>query len=245
MKSLGMKFLFSAAILASLTAPVSADTGWGSVSGYLAATSDYRFRGISQSDRDPVAQGSINWSLPDGFYVGTWTSMLHSGPRGANAEWDIYGGKYFNLGGTDLNVEAYYYAFPDNPGPTRASYYETLAQLSHAFGPLLITGTAGQSPDFRFQKGTAWYSQGTAAYTVNDWVTISGNFGHQWVNHTLPDYSHWDIGTTVTWHKFVLDARYVDTDLSAAQCGAYMFDPTHTCQSGAVVSLTYNITLAN
>src|SRR5581483_11897098 len=100
---------------------------WGTISAYVDVTSDYRFRGISQNDRQWAPQASVNWSGPDGFYLGVWASKTNwtavpvfdedTGlPLGVNApgtpsfELDIYGGKHFDLDGmADLNIEAYYY----------------------------------------------------------------------------------------------------------------------------------------
>ena len=74
-----------------------------------------------------------------------------------------------------------------------------------------------------------------------DWLSVSGNVGHQWVNHALPDYTHYDIGATASWHNFALDARFNGTDMNTAQCGAYMGDPHSTCTGGFVAMLTYTI----
>src|ERR1700733_13848915 len=65
------------------------------LTGSIAAQSDYRVRGLSQSDRNPVPQGSLNLSGPDGFYVGTWVSQinwqLNSVNENPSIEWDIFG----------------------------------------------------------------------------------------------------------------------------------------------------------
>ena len=40
------------------------------ISGNIALTSDYRFRGISQSNEDPAVQGGFDVSFEPGFYLG-------------------------------------------------------------------------------------------------------------------------------------------------------------------------------
>jgi uncharacterized protein (TIGR02001 family) len=67
------------------------------VSFNAALTSDYRYRGISQSRLDPALQGGADYvHNPTGLYVGTWLSTIKwtkdLGGSG-NLEWDIYGGK--------------------------------------------------------------------------------------------------------------------------------------------------------
>jgi uncharacterized protein (TIGR02001 family) len=260
MKSFGMKISLAAMLLAGVVATgaayadnAPAAPSWGTLSAYGALTSDYRFRGISQNDRQPSEEASLNWAGPDGFYAGTWlaktnwTGVATCPACGASPtfEVDLYGGKHFDLDGTDLNIEAYYYSYPDaNPtvlGTTKAaSYYETVIALTHTFGPLTLTATGANSPEWSLGGGTGWYAEGTASYAVTDWLSISGNLGHQWVQAAPSDYTHYDIGATATWKSFTLDARYVGNDIKASQCG-FWIGMAHSCKDGFVATLTYNI----
>lgn len=65
----------------------------------VAAVSDYRFRGISQSYRRPAVQGGFDYSHASGFYLGNWNSSLSSNSynNGAGVEVDLYGGYRFPL----------------------------------------------------------------------------------------------------------------------------------------------------
>lgn len=255
MKFLTKMILGAASLTGLLATSAMADDAappapaWGSFSAYVAVQSDYRFRGISQNDQSPSPEASINWSGPDGFYAGTWlakVNFLDATPTtsGTTLETDIYGGKHFDLDGTDLNVEAYYYTYPDHNNHASGvtySYYETIAQLSHTWGNFTGTISGAQSPDFFAETGSAWWVAGTGSYTINDWLSISGNLGHQWVNHTLPEYTHYDIGLTATYKTLSLDARYLGTDLGAAKCVAYTAGKKEWCSGGFAATLTYNI----
>ena len=252
MKSIGLKLTLATALLAGVAISTStayaddapAAPAWGTLSAYVAVTSDYRFRGISQNDREISPQGSLNWSGPEGFYAGTWLSKVNWGIPNNNPsfEMDLYAGKHTDLGGTDLNIEAYYYSYPDyNPyGGPAASYYETIVQLSHAFGPLTLTATGANSPEWSLKGGTGWYAEGTAAYTVCDWLSVSGNVGHQWVAAAPTDYTHYDIGATATWKSWTLDARYVGNDIKTADAGFWIGQPG-SIKDGFVATLTFNI----
>ena len=96
------KSLLSLAALATAAtaAPAfaqEADAGNGiTISGEATVVSDYRFRGISLSDKDFAIQGSISAAHESGFYVGTWGSSLTNGAFGAT-EIDVYGGFAANL----------------------------------------------------------------------------------------------------------------------------------------------------
>ena len=80
----------------------------------VAAVSDYRFRGISQSYRRPAVQGGFDYTHASGFYLGNWNSSLSSNSynNGAGVEMDLYGGYRFpvtkDLSG-DVGVLHYLY----------------------------------------------------------------------------------------------------------------------------------------
>jgi uncharacterized protein (TIGR02001 family) len=241
MTSTGLKLTFAAAALAAVTGAAFAETDYGKVSAYVAVQSDYRYRGISQNDTGFTPEGSVNWSGPMGFYAGTWVAKVNWGGNNPSYELDIYGGKHFDLGGTDLNVEAYYYSYPDAAfGGTKASYFEMIGQLSHSFDKLTVTATGAYSPEWSLSGGTGWYAAGTASYALTDWLSASATLGHQWVELAPSDYNHWDIGLTATWKSWTLDLRYIGNDIKAADAGFWMGTPKATDDT-VMATLTFNI----
>jgi uncharacterized protein (TIGR02001 family) len=250
--------LLGTAVIANTTASAqdaaaAAPAPTWALTGAIAGQSDYRFRGISQSNRDPVPQGTLNLTGPDGFYVGTWASKINWQANGINdnpgVEWDVYGGKHWDMGdGTDFNTEAYGYLYPDAQGfsPNTASYFEGIFTLSHTWGPLAADVVYAISPQFSAGTGVGNYVEGQATYTLTDWLTVSANLGHQWVEKAAQfgsrDYTHADIGLTATWKSLSFDARYTGTDLNSAQCGFYM-GTKHACNPGFMGTITYNMNL--
>lgn len=71
-------------------------------------TTDYRARGISNSD-GPAIQGSLDWGY-NGFFVGAWASNTEFSD--ANIEIDYYGGYRFAWAGLDFTLQGLYYTFP-------------------------------------------------------------------------------------------------------------------------------------
>ncbi len=245
MKLTGLKVTFAAVALTAAAAPALADeaTDFGTVSGYVAVESDYRYRGISQNDREFTPEASVNWTIPYGFYVGTWTAKTNWGGNEPSFELDIYGGKHFDLGGTDLNIEAYYYSYPDYglPGP-KASYFEMQGYLSHTFDKLTLTAVGAYSPEWSLQGGDGWYAAGTAAYALTDWLSLSGTVGHQWVKAAPTDYTHYDVGATLIWRSWTLDLRYVGNDISKSDCtGFWMGGTSNACSDTFKANLTFNV----
>jgi uncharacterized protein (TIGR02001 family) len=224
------------------------------LTGAIDVQSDYKFRGISQNKRNPSPQGTLNLTGPDGFYVGTWASTVDWQAFGMNnnpsVEVDIYGGKHTDLWGVDWNIEPYYYAYPsaNTLGTATADYFELINQLSKSFGPVSLTATWAWSPTFSLGGGTGNYIAGLASYTITDWLSISGNVGHQWVQaakYATPksgDYTYADIGLTATYKGFALDLRYSGTDLSNGACQFYM-GTNHACSGDVIATLTYNFAL--
>ena len=246
--------LLGAASLAgviAVTAPSFAqDAPPWALSGAVTLTSDYRFRGISQGERNFAPQGSLTVTGPEGFYVSAWASQVDFTPGSSNApevELDIYGGKHTDLWGVDWNFMPYYYSYPSEPGGYNADYFELINQLTKAVGPATFTATWAWSDNLAFDGGTGNYLQGLASYTVLDWLSVSGHLGHQWAQNAKyvgsRDYTWGDIGVTATYQGFALDLRYVGTDLSSAQCGAFYMATNHACGGGVVASLTYSIAL--
>lgn len=249
MKTLS-KVLFGAVCLAGLSATAADAQDWGGLTATVAVESDYRFRGISQNDRQPTPEVGVTWNMPMGFYTGVWaakTNWTGSGLFGntPSFETDVFGGKHFDLAGTDLNVEAYGYLYPDAKasilGPKAASYFEGIFQLTHSFGPLTIVGTGAVSPEWSLGGGTGGYVSGNAAYALTDWLSVSATVGHQWVDAAPSDYTHWDVGATATYKNFALDARYVDSNIGKANCGFWIGTNVKSCQAGFKAMLTYTI----
>jgi uncharacterized protein (TIGR02001 family) len=99
-------------------APASPHT----ITGNVGFFSQYIFRGLTQTDRDPALQGGFDYSHSSGFYAGTWGSNIswlrdsaaYSG--GGSLEWDFYGGYKMSLGkDVTLDFGTLYYWYPGDP----------------------------------------------------------------------------------------------------------------------------------
>lgn len=74
---------------------------------------DYRFRGVSQTNKQPAFQGGFDFSHKAGFYAGNWNSNVDSGLyNGANLEMDFYGGYKGSVNEFSYDVGALYYYYP-------------------------------------------------------------------------------------------------------------------------------------
>ena len=105
------------------------------VSGNVTLTSDYKFRGISQSDESPAIQGGFDLDIGKGFYAGVWGSSVdfdvNEGGYDGSLELDYYAGWGGSLGdsGVGIDVGYLYYDYPGDNGD-KGDYQELYGSLS-------------------------------------------------------------------------------------------------------------------
>ena len=172
-----MKLFPSAAALAILALPVAAHAqsvpaGPGTtaeasapaltVTGSVAIVSDYRFRGVSQSDQQMAVQGGITIAHDSGFYLGTWASNLAGWGTfgGANMELDLIGGYKAKLAGNaTIDAGLTWYMYPG--GADKTDFVEPYVKLTGTAGPATLTAGAAYAP--KQQAIGKWYATGADA----------------------------------------------------------------------------------
>ena len=83
--------LTSGAATSALAADPKAPEPDFEISGNFALVSDYRFRGISQTDKDPAAQGGFDVAHKSGLAAGVWASNVSDwAAPGGSQEIDVY-----------------------------------------------------------------------------------------------------------------------------------------------------------
>lgn len=132
----------TATVAALLMAPVAmADEHGVTIEGNLTLTTDYSFRGWSQTLRDPAIQGGFDLSTESGVYVGTWASNVNFGDT--SMEWDLYIGWAGDLS-EDVSVDVGFIYF-DYPNDRDNFNYQELAG-SVSFGA--VTLGVNYSPEY-------------------------------------------------------------------------------------------------
>ncbi len=132
------------------------------VSGSVAIVSDYRFRGVSQSDEKLAVQAGITITHESGFYVGTWGSNLSGWGTfgGSNMELDIIAGFKAPLSdNATVDIGATWYMYPS--GFNNTDFIEPYVKLSGTTGPLSLTAGVAYAP--KQEALGAWYADGAAA----------------------------------------------------------------------------------
>lgn len=207
-------FAALAAALAAAAAAGAASAQDLDVAFNAAATSDYVFRGASQSNEDFALQGGIDATYGS-FYAGGWASDVDFGDD-TSAEIDAYGGYRTEVEGFALDVGVVGYFYVNAPSGVDYDYVEYKAAASRALGPVTAGVAVYYSPDFFGVDETATYLEANAAVTPIDKVTVSGAVGKQWLDVT-GDYVTWNVGAAYAiTDSLIFDVRYHDTDVDNA-----------------------------
>ena len=222
---------------ALLSAPAAAqdyDTGVPSavtVSGQVAGVTDYRFRGLSQTDGDPAAQATVTVRHESGLSAGVFVSNVAGRDPGdaltgaGGVEVDLFAAFARRLAsGLTGEVGATYYLYPDNLAGRNTDYVEPYAALAYDLGPAQARLSAAYAP-----SGQSALRGRDRLYVAGDLrvgvpttpVTLTGHVGRSTgapgLVRTLGrdrDYVDWSAGLEATQGPVVIGLRYVDTDIS-------------------------------
>jgi len=243
------KLILAASIVAAFTGNAAhaeeAATPEHSLTYNVGLTSDYRYRGISQSRLGPAASLGIDYAnAPTGLYIGAWASTIRwiedAGASKGSAEVDIYAGKSGELA-TDITYDAgfLYYYYPQNKyAEIGANANTTEAYLQLGFGPAYVKYSHSLTNLFGNvdSKNSSYYDIG-ADLDVAEGTQLNLHVGHQSIkNNATGDYTDWKIGVTRDFGIAAVSLAYIGTN---ADKGFYVTPSgKFTGKNAAVLSVT-------
>jgi uncharacterized protein (TIGR02001 family) len=193
----------------------------------VSLTSDYRYRGLSQTRLKPAIQGGADYAFASGFYVGTWASTIKwikdaESAAGVDAkgsvEWDLYGGYKGEIAKDltyDVGVLAYVYPsnkYGDIPGAANANTTEIYGALT--YGPATLKYSHSVTNLFGFADSkNSGYLDLSATFEVGPAIQLIPHVGYQRVAH-YSDFSYTDYSFTVgkDFSGFFVSAAVVGAD---------------------------------
>jgi len=195
------------------------------VSGNVALTSDYRFRGISQSDEEFAVQGGFDVAFEPGFYIGTWGSSVDfdvnavDGEDAADGslELDYYAGWSGPIGDTDFGIDVgyIYYDYPGDDGGF-GDYQEFYVGTSWKDLSLQVN----YSDDYYAESDEFWYISADYSFTLLEELTVGLHAGYNMLEEdggflaTDEDaYTDYSVSVTYTWEGVDFSLAWVGTDL--------------------------------
>ena len=187
----------------------------------VSVTSDYRYRGISQTRLKPALQGGVDYAHSSGFYVGAWASTIKwisDGGGDADVEIDTYAGYKTEVGGgVTVDVGFLRYNYPGNDLPVSANTNELYGAVS--FGPATLKYSHSISNLFGFADSkNSSYLDLSANFIVGKGVTIGAHAGKQWIEgNSAFEYTDWKLGVTKAFDNgFSVGLAYTGTDADDA-----------------------------
>ena len=222
---------------AAPAAPAAPASPW---SFNVGVTSDYLFRGISQTHGRPAIQGGVDYLHSSGFYVGAWASSItwvKDFLGKGSVEVDLYGGIKNSFGGGDFNYDLGFIAY-NYPGkgsaiptvlanPNTQEVYAAIgykwltAKYSYATSSHFIGWYGGAALNEKTRGSD--YIELNANYDMGSGWTLIGHVGRQKVKKSVAtaalsdaNYTDWKLGVSKDVGFGTITAAYSDTNTSGA-----------------------------
>ena len=162
-----MNKLLTILLTSLLTLPGFADT-----SANVGFSSDYIWRGMTQTSGDPAMYGGFDFESESGFYAGIWGSNV-SFSAGTGNELDTYLGYGFTFGNIDVDVSYINFGYPGDSG---LDFQEIGVALSYGgVGMGYYSGQDG-APDYVDLS----YSMGAFSLSYGDYDAYGTNYAFDW-----------------------------------------------------------------
>lgn len=184
----------------------------GEFTGNIAYTTDYKYRGITQSGDGPAVSGGFDWAGGD-FYVGTWASSVEFGDD-TGVEIDYYAGYAPTVGAFDLDFGLLYYTYPDaTDEPDEQNFLEFYVGAGTSLAGLDLAASFSYSDDFYGADEEATYLNGSVGYGISDAISVDAGVGFSsFDDGGSDDYTDYSVGATYSCDWADFDLRYIDTD---------------------------------
>lgn len=222
-----MKIFVTAALTVGLS--ISATAALAEVSGNIALTTDYTFRGISQTSELPAIQGGFDYEHESGFYAGVWGSNVEFGDASVNMEIDVYAGFGFAINeDVALDVGVLHYQYPGDSG---LDYDFTEAYASIA----LYGATLGinYSPEYFGETDAYLYYYGQYSLSVAESFSVDAHLGYNQFDSEEAfgkflvldaaseeeGYIDYSLGVSAELQGIGLSLAYVGSDIDDDECG--------------------------
>jgi uncharacterized protein (TIGR02001 family) len=199
------------------------------INGGATVVTDYRFRGISQTDRNVAVQGTATLGHSSGFYLTFWGSSVDdyvTASGQSHQELDLIGGFKKTFGHTTIDTGILYYVYPKTKlvgDRSSSNFFEPYFSVAEAIGPVTAKATVNYAPK---QKALALNQIGPKLdnlYIAGDLsaaiphapIGLTAHLGHTFGPSWLSigrGYTDWGLGATVSYHQLTFGVQYVDTN---------------------------------
>jgi uncharacterized protein (TIGR02001 family) len=224
--------LLNSLILAALAVPGVAMAEGSPFSGNVSLTTDYLYRGITQTNHEGAIQGGFDYANPNGFYVGVWGSNIswlytvqgYSTSSGASLELDTYAG-YSGSFATDFSYNVGFLRYNyggDSTGVTNADTNELYGSIGWKTVSLKYSRSTGNLFGFANSSGSG-YVDLSGSYTLEEpGIVLGAHYGKQTIHGTVNtgwDYSDYNIYVSKDFSGYGVKLLYSSTNVDKAIWG--------------------------
>ena len=178
------------------------------ITGNAALTSDYRFRGVSQTQNAPAIQGGVDITTSTGLYIGNWNSSISSEmyPGVAGIESDVYAGFKKEFGGIKVDAGVISYMYPRATTDTNTNE----VYVGASFNVLSVKYSRSMSNYFGVADSkNSSYVQADANVPVAGKLSAVAHYGRTSVaNNSALDYADYNVGAAYDLDGWIVAAKY-------------------------------------
>ncbi len=206
-------------LVASIALAASGSAVAGEWSSTITATSDYDFRGVTLSAKDPALQASIDWAAESGFYVGAWASNIDYGSDvDGDIELDLYGGYAGETsGGLGYDVGGVWYTYPGSSSSANKFKIEDYPELWAGLSYGMFDVKQWWAIDYGGGSDDAFYTEGNLTFEPAENFSIGLHLGYNY-GDAFDGFEYMDYAVSLgyTLGNFDLELKYTGTDLSGS-----------------------------
>lgn len=224
-----MSKLSSALLATGLMA--AAATATAGVSGNVAFTTDYLFRGVSQSSENAAIQGTLSYGFDSGFYLTAWGSSVSNANPAGGLELDTLAGYSGKAGEVGYDVGVMRYNYPGATDPL--AYDEVYGSVSYKGAKLGLN----YSNDYYGGTGKFLYSfleYGTEVGGVGLFAHVGLNKFDEDALSVYDGYVDYKVAVSKTLNDVGFELAYVGSDIDEADCAAFSGDSAGACEGRVV-----------
>ena len=212
-----LPFGLAGALLAATCPAIAQDDSAGDetesgLSASAIATSEYIYRGVSQSDDKPALQFNLQYGFSNGLYAGLWGSNVDFGDS-TDAEIDAFIGWAGDIAEEmNLDVQLVRYDYLDAPAGTDYAYNEVLGVLS-----------LGETWKFTLAYTNDYLNSGTDSvygavggeWPISEHYSLNAGVGYTTLSGPIDGYLDYTIGVSRVFGPVTVNLGYTGTNSDA------------------------------
>jgi uncharacterized protein (TIGR02001 family) len=215
--------IVAAPAMAQDAAPAApAETPEFTINGGATLVSDYRFRGISQTDRHFAVQGTMTLTHKSGVYISVWGSSIDDYvAANSDQEIDLIAGYKHAFGKITVDGGVLYYYYPGHYSGAHTDFFEPYLSASGTLGPVTAKLGMAYAPKqhaiaYDHSRNDNLYAYGELSGAIpGTGFALTSHVGHTSGRSLLSlgakNYWDWNVGATYTWKALTFGVSYVDT----------------------------------